>query len=347
MALWVVIQTFSHGQLYSNVYVVNSRVKYSSELSTALSRNDSRTIILNSNITTDRHEQTMFGSTYIGSGRSLVIEPSTYEDQDADGVIWSLPAFVPLLNIKEGGSLTLSNFTIMAKTDECKGIISKREWFFQGKHISMPVFGGLLPRAFMMTPNNGVELLDGNPAAVSLQSMRFKFERCCKTTIAAMDELLAAAQLAGLGPNMPTKLEVGGMLILNCPSCLYQAMPLGTTSISPADHPSAIVSLVDTTIMCRLEPPTSEQNWKWIMPAVLAVLLLLAVPIVWLTCLRATRRRQVQEAVFSGVSQPQGLVVGVPLPHAMGEHVKDWDVESALVDVAAVEGVQVIQIVDQ
>lgn len=109
--------------------------------------------------------------------RSLVIEPSFSEGQDADGLVWSLPAFVPLLNIKEGGHLTLTNFTIVAKTDECRGVTPKREWFFQGEHLSMPVFGGLIPRTFMMTPGNGTDGMDGNPASVNLQSMRFKFER--------------------------------------------------------------------------------------------------------------------------------------------------------------------------
>lgn len=69
VAWWAVLQIVSHAQLYDNVYVVNSRVWGSAELSTALSRNDSRTIILNSNITTDRHEQKIFGSTTIGTGR--------------------------------------------------------------------------------------------------------------------------------------------------------------------------------------------------------------------------------------------------------------------------------------
>eukprot|EP00884_Botryococcus_braunii_P012405 jgi/Botrbrau1/21165/Bobra.0061s0058.1 len=276
--------------------------------------------------------------------RSLVIEPSTSEGQDADGVVWSLPAFVPLLNIKEGGNLFLSNFTIMAKTDECNRVAPKREWFLLGKHMSTPVFGGLLPRAFVMAPSIGGDVLDENPASVTLQSMRFKFERCCKTTIAAMNDLLAVAQLSP-GPNMPTKLEVDGMVVLYCPSCLYQAMPLGTTSMGASDRPSAYINLVNTTVMCTLEPSPPFQHWHWIVPVVVVVgLLLLAGPIIWFW---RRRCRQEREAVSAGVSQPEGLVVGVPLPHAMGEYVKGWEGEPALGDVAVMEHVHVIQIADR
>jgi hypothetical protein len=114
----------------------------------------------------------------LGVCRTLVIEPTTSESQDADGVVWSLPAFVPLLKINEGGNLTLSNFTIWAKTDECNGVVPRREWFFHGRQLNAPVFGGILPRAFIMGPNDsGSKGVNEDPAAVTIQSMRFKFER--------------------------------------------------------------------------------------------------------------------------------------------------------------------------
>lgn len=118
------------------------------------------------------HSSTLMRTT---TCRSLAIE-RTFSEGD-DDVVWTVPAYVPFLNLREGGSLTMSNFTIWAAADDCGSWHPRRQWFYQNHSMEVAVFGGILPRAFMVGKSTSVPQEYNFPAAITLQSMCVKFER--------------------------------------------------------------------------------------------------------------------------------------------------------------------------
>lgn len=115
--------------------------------------------------------------TQITLRRSLAIERTMSGHGDDDDVVWTVPAFDPLLSLREGGSLTLSNFTIWAAADDCVVWHPRRQWFYQNHSLEVAVFGGILPRAFIVGKSTAVPQEYSFPAAITLHSMWVKFER--------------------------------------------------------------------------------------------------------------------------------------------------------------------------
>lgn len=68
-AVLCLIPILVSAQPYDNLYVATSRVWASSSLANALSMNDSRTIVLDTNITTHSNEGSQFHPSVIGDGR--------------------------------------------------------------------------------------------------------------------------------------------------------------------------------------------------------------------------------------------------------------------------------------
>jgi hypothetical protein len=155
-----------------------------------------------------------------------------------------------------------------------------------------------------------------------------------------MAELVELSQqLQGLPSNKPTFSQDGDLLSLYCPLCVYVAMPLGTQSLSPGYVPSAVVAIVNTTIMCvkdvgsgQVQPATLAMVAVVSLVSGVTICLALAIAMRW----RFSRRRTedgvgITDGLPARLSEPGGLVVGVPLPHAVGEHMKGWDVEAIAV----------------
>lgn len=141
-----------------------------------------------------------------------------------------------------------------------------------------------------------------------------------------MDELLDVSQKLDLGSAAPSRKVRDMEVTLYCPQCVFLGMPLGTSSAPSSNStPSGVVTIVNSTIVCYLE--VSEASPRFPVVAVVSSSVCVTVfcafgcllSMLWHRVRRRGDKGQVEAPAEGRVVNPPPVVVGVPLPYAVGK----------------------------
>lgn len=140
-----------------------------------------------------------------------------------------------------------------------------------------------------------------------------------------MNELVDVSEELALGSAGPSRQARDMEVLLYCPECSFMGMPLGTMYAPNSNTtPSGVVTIINSTIVCYMESAEAKTAFPVLVTSLgLLVLLVLCafgglLLMLWHRVRRRSDKSHVEAPVEGGVNPPP-VVVGIPLPYAVGK----------------------------